>query len=229
MENTACFFLYRNCRIFSLHILNSLMSNHFYVFLDQWIVNRSSRDSPTMLWHLAVLSAATFWTFLREFSPLWLRADRWRLSPVEGGVRAGQLWSGRCCAHAASGHRGQVPRKVLRDDPIRIKNCAPKAALIVNWRSTQTADTRGTTLRGSTSSVIGVRLSWRHRVHLGCGRQYRNTFRQAFDHETLSGVDACCARPHRTRRASRELFSPGSNRRYDSVTTRTWGNRFVSP
>ena len=76
---------------------------------------------------------------------------------------------------------------VLGDDHIRTKSCAPIAALIVNWQSTLTAGTQGTTLCDSRPSGIGVRLSWRRRVHLGCGPLCQSTSHRVFDHETRSG------------------------------------------
>jgi hypothetical protein len=45
--------------------------------------------------HHAVLSARTFCTFMREFSPLGLRADRVEeeLSPIDTRTAAGAIWS----------------------------------------------------------------------------------------------------------------------------------------
>ena len=82
-------------------------------------------------------------------------------------------------------------------------NGASPAALDVSWRGPQVVGMLGRMLRGSRPSEIGERLSWRHRVHWGCGLRYRSTSRRVFDRGTRSGGDACCARPHRTRPASR--------------------------
>ena len=60
----------------------------------------------------AVLSAATFCTFVREFSPPGLRSGRIEedTCAVAGGGRTGRFSSRRNCAHAASCDRGPARR-----------------------------------------------------------------------------------------------------------------------
>ena len=104
--------------------------------------------------------------------------------------------------YVASGNRSdKLSADFSETSKIDVKNRALHVAFVISWRGPQAAGTMGTMFRGSDSSGIGVRLSWRRRVHRERGPRCRSTSRRVFDRGRQSGGDACCARPHRTRPA----------------------------
>ena len=140
---------------------------------------------------LSVLSTATFWTFLREFSPVW---------PNRGGQSGGQGWRSGLAVSGGRGFKTFWPhaRASFALGPLSGRRLCSVGGLVIGWRSTQAVCIFGTMLSGLASSETGVRPCWRRRVHLGCGPRYRSTSRQGSDHGTRSGGGVCCAHPHRT-------------------------------
>ena len=118
---------------------------------------------------------------MREFSPVGCvrAATRKSLARIGDGARAERFLRRRGRTRDSILSRPGAGSSEVTS--IGGRCSASRVAFIVSWQATLMAGTSGTMLRGSASSGIDVRTSWRPRAPRECGPRYRSTSRQVSD------------------------------------------------